>query len=85
MAYSIETGGFAIPQQAPTADNFTALSGLKPLQFGQSPIQIKPLERWQIPTDGLSKGIAEGASSALKTITAAYIENKRRTRRRSRR
>jgi len=80
MAYSIETGGFAIPQQAPAADNFTALSGLRPLQFGSSPIQIKPLERWQIPTDGMSKGITEGVSGALKGITAAYIENKKEER-----
>jgi hypothetical protein len=80
MAYSIETGGFAVPQQAPTAENYSALAALRPLQFGQSPIQIKPLDRWQIPTDGTSKGITEGASGALKTITAAYVENKKEER-----
>lgn len=83
MAFGIETGGFQLPQMQVAPADYSALAGMRPLQFGasaQSPLLFQPTQQWQIPSakpELVAQGIAEGASNALKTISAVYLDEQK--------
>lgn len=83
MALGIETGGFQLPQMQVAPSDYSALAGMRPLQIGaapQSPLAFQPTQQWQIPSakpEIVAQGIAEGASNALKTISAVYLDEQK--------
>ena len=83
MALGIETGGFQLPQMQVAPADYSALAGMRPLQFGasaQSPLVFQPTQQWQVPSakpELVAQGIAEGASNALKTISAVYLDEQK--------
>ena len=83
MALGIETGGFQLPQMQVAPADYSALAGMRPLQFGAAapgPLTFQPTQQWQVPSakqELVAQGIAEGASNALKTISAVYLDEQK--------
>jgi hypothetical protein len=76
MAFSLDTSGFnvSVPQGS------TPLESLKPFSMaGASPLQIKPLAGWSVPSSHpelVAQGIAQGLGAIGQGIQVAY-QNKR--------
>jgi hypothetical protein len=72
MALFYDTAGIPIQIATPNI-NYGALANVRPLSFGQDPIQIAPLAPWQVPEAKpyIAQGITQAASGIGQGLAAA--------------